>query len=516
MSRDHDSTSRPPLAPKSEEEVIAAALRQELSPVGARPAERRLPEKIGTYAIIRRIGAGGMGVVYEAEQAEPKRRVALKVARLPAGAEFYQVRHFQREIQVLGRFRHPSIAQIYDAGHTEDGQQYFVMELVDGEPLTEYCELHELSLQARLDLFGRVCEAVQYAHRRGVIHRDLKPSNILVDDGGVPHILDFGLSRFVDPDMEVTRSILDGQALVGTLPYMSPEQTVVEAVDLDVRTDVYSLGVILYEMLTGEYPYPVAGQLADVLRNIAESEPARPSSIHRKINDEVETIVLRALAKERDRRYQSAEALGQDVRRYLDGEPIEAKRDSALYVIRKLLARHAYATGILGCVVLIFLSSGWIALDARHQSLLAQAEAKYRTEVVKDRQAFELQAQQSMRRMAFGWFLADWRLGISGWPTQVRAMLPRDSPEYAAMTFLLDGSVPEDRLLATLTPDSTAFAHFAIGERRAVAGHTLEAIEAFEASRKAGGGEWLQAEAQARLEQLRAQVSQARSSFESE
>jgi len=362
-----DTTSGPDAGPSDRRDLIAAGMeearawkqrREELNIVAPAP----LPEKIGPYKVVRRIGAGGMGVVYEAEQAEPSRRVAVKVVRAPVGTDSHHVQLFQREIQALGRLRHPAIAQIYDAGHTKDGQQYFAMELVDGRPLVEFCELADLSPRDRLTLFAEVCKAVQYAHQRGVIHRDLKPANILVDEEGKPHVLDFGLARVVDPDADATRSLLAGKALVGTLPYMSPEQTQDDPGDLDIRTDVYSLGVILYEMLTGVYPYEVAGRMAEVLRNIAEAEPKRPSTVSSRINDEVETIILKTLSKERERRYQSAETLAQDVEHYLNGEPIDAKRDSGLYVLRKQLKRYKVSVAIVMMFMMLVTSSAIVWL----------------------------------------------------------------------------------------------------------------------------------------------------------
>ncbi len=367
-----DTTPQPDALPRDGRDLIAAG-REEARAWKQRRAELNiaapapLPEKIGPYKVIRRIGAGGMGVVYEAEQAEPSRRVAVKLIRGPVGADTYHLRLFQREIQILGRLRHSAIAQIYDAGHTEDGQQYFAMELIDGRPLVEFCELADLSLRDRLALFAEVCNAVQYAHQRGVIHRDLKPANILVDKDGKPHVLDFGLARVVDPEVDVTRSLLAGRAFIGTLPYMSPEQTQADPADLDIRTDVYSLGVILYEMLTGTYPYRVAGQIAEVLRNIAEAEPKKPSTVRRQINDEVETIVLKTLAKERERRYQSAEALARDIGHYLNGEPIDAKRDSTWYVIRKSLRRYRVAAGGAAAFVLL-LAVSTILLSIMYQN----------------------------------------------------------------------------------------------------------------------------------------------------
>ena len=368
-----DNKPNPDAPPRNEPDLVAAG-RQEAHAWKQRRAELELatpaplPEKIGPYRVVRRIGAGGMGVVYEAEQSEPNRRVAVKVVRTPVGTDNYHARLFQREIQVLGRLRHPAIAQIYSAGYTEAGQQYFVMELVDGRPLVEFCELEDLSLRDRLALFAEVCRAVQYAHQRGVIHRDLKPANILVDEDGKPHVLDFGLARVVDSETGDTGSLLAGRALIGTLPYMSPEQTQADPGDLDIRTDVYSLGVILYEMLTGTYPYSVAGQMAEVLRSIAQAEPKRPSTISAQINDEVETIVLKTLSKEPERRYQSAETLAEDVERYLSGEPIEAKRDSTFYVLGKRIRRYQWRIAVSMAFVL--------AIVALASNEISKAEAR--------------------------------------------------------------------------------------------------------------------------------------------
>ncbi|MEO8202116.1 MAG: serine/threonine-protein kinase, partial [Gemmatimonadota bacterium] len=226
------------------------------TPPSGNLARLRRPGNIGRYRIIGTLGEGGMGTVYEAEQDQPHRRVALKVIR-PDFVSPELLRRFSRESEVLGRLQHPGIAQIYEAG-TSDGphgpQPFFAMELVKGQPLNEYATTHSLDLNHRLELFIRTCEAVHYAHQQGVIHRDLKPANILVDTGGQPKVLDFGVARLTDADVQATRQTSVGE-VIGTLQYMSPEQVNADPLDLDIRSDVYSLGVVLYELLSGHMPY---------------------------------------------------------------------------------------------------------------------------------------------------------------------------------------------------------------------------------------------------------------------
>ncbi len=334
--------------------------------VAAEPGATHAPSIEG-YEIIRELHRGGQGVVYEAFERATKRRVAIKVLVEGTCAGKPARRRFEREIELVASLKHPNIVSVFHSGTTADGQQYCVMDYVRGRPLHEFVRARKLTLEKTLQLFATVCEAVNYAHQRGVMHRDLKPANVLVESNGNPKVLDFGLAKMVGGP-EQTLVSLTGH-IVGTLPYMSPEQVRGNPDEIDTRTDVYSLGVILYEILTGQYPYPVVGQMGDVLHHIAETPPAPPSRRWRRdsgvtertsrrmragqcpVDDEVETIVLRSLAKDRERRYQGAGELARDLGHYLAGEPIDAKRDSALYMLKTSLRRYRLPVAVTAAFI---------------------------------------------------------------------------------------------------------------------------------------------------------------------
>ena len=303
------------------------------------------------YEILDEIHRGGQGVVYRAVQLATKRVVALKVLLHGRFASPRQQHRFEREIDLVANLQHPNIITVFDSGIAE-GRPYFAMEYIHGHSLDEHVSRTKPDIAGTLRLFRKICSAVNAAHRHGIIHRDLKPGNIRVDAGGEPHVLDFGLAKSAAPDLHEGVPVTIAGEFMGTLAYASPEQAGGDPHRVDVRTDVYSLGVILYEMLTKRLPYDVDGKVADVLRNIEEAEPTRPSALRREIDDEVETIVLKALAKERERRYQSTEALARDVEHYLAGEPLDAKRDSTWYLLRKSLRRYRVAAGVGAAFVL--------------------------------------------------------------------------------------------------------------------------------------------------------------------
>jgi tetratricopeptide (TPR) repeat protein/predicted Ser/Thr protein kinase len=326
---------------------------------GATPAASVIPARVGRYSILRVLGEGGMGTVYEAEQEQPKRTVALKVIRVGYLSP-QLLRRFEHESQMLGRLQHPGIAQVHEAGTVEDERgnpvPFFAMEFIRGVPLTAYATQKNLGTRERLDLIARICDAVYHAHQKGVIHRDLKPGNIVVDESGQPKILDFGVARATDSDIQQTTLQTGVGQLVGTVPYMSPEQVSGNPDELDTRSDVYALGVIAYELLAGRLPYDLARKMIhEAVRVIREEEPTRLSSINRTLRGDVETIVAKALEKDKVRRYQSAEALASDIRRYLKDEPIAARPASTWYQLAKFSKRNKPLVGgmVVSFVILL-------------------------------------------------------------------------------------------------------------------------------------------------------------------
>lgn len=372
------------------------------------------PDRIGPYKIIQLLGEGGMGVVYEAEETEPvRRRVALKLVRAGLDETREVLARFDAERRALAVMNHPGIARVLHAGSTETGEPYFAMELVRGLPLTEFCDQRRLSVPDRLRLFIGICEAVQHAHQKGVIHRDLKPSNILVtDEDGhpAPKIIDFGIAKALGPQGpdQITKTLV-GFAM-GTVAYMSPEQASTTAIDVDTRADIYSLGVMLYELLVGHLPIdPIEIGVYEFLARLAsgDTNPPTPSSglstavgrsatiaqrrrtdwrhLQRDLRGDLDWIVMKAMHPDRAHRYETANGLAADIRRHLANEPVVARPPSTRYRVEKFFKRHRTGVITAGVAAAVVVSSSVIAtvgfVKARRAEALAASEAEAATQV---------------------------------------------------------------------------------------------------------------------------------------
>jgi eukaryotic-like serine/threonine-protein kinase len=396
-----------------DEDQLLGALRQ------VRPPARPTPTIPG-YDDVRELRRGGQGIVFSATQRSTRRRVAIKVLLDGAWAAESRRRRFEREIDLIATLHHPNIVRLYDSGVTEAGYPYYVMEYLEGVGLDELIgneahawsrtrsseplDVHTVppttapplfSVRATLQLFVKVCDAVNYAHQRGVIHRDLKPSNIRIDSGGEPYVLDFGLAKIASDSYISSAQApmsLTGE-FMGSPPWASPEQADGSTHSTDVRTDVYALGVVLFQLLTHKFPYPVFGGLREVLENIRSADPLRPSSLRKELDDEIDTIVLKCLAKEPDRRYQTAGELVRDLRHYLANEPIEAKRDSALYTLRRAMRRYKYAARAATAVLLLTLCATVLLWILWIRAQAAEQLAAQRLEVTQHARAAEVVAR---------------------------------------------------------------------------------------------------------------------------
>jgi len=370
----------------SERELIEPARRSAdelaVAMAGSQPPSDSFPG----YSIVREVHRGGQGVVYQAIHKGTKRKVAIKVLREGPFASPRERARFEREMNILAQLDDPHIVRIHDSG-TVGGSFYYVMDYISGHPLDFYMASRRWTVVETLRLFERICEAVNAAHVRGVIHRDLKPSNIRIDAQGQAHVLDFGLAKVaageITGESQPRVMSMTGE-FIGSLPWASPEQVEGISGKIDMRTDVYSLGVILYQMLTGKLPYDVTGNMREVLDRIQKAVPQRPSAIRRGLNDEVDTIVLKCLAKERERRYQTSGELGRDVRHYLAGDPIEAKRDSVRYVLFKQLRKFKLAATVAGVFVVVVTIGFVTSLTLWRQAEQRQAEAETVTRFLSD------------------------------------------------------------------------------------------------------------------------------------
>jgi len=412
------------------------AARDEVMSQGVRPADTKAPgerpgDLIDRYKLLEELGEGGMGTVWMAEQKEPvKRRVALKIIKL--GMDTKQVvARFEAERQALAMMDHPHIAKVLDAGATSTGRPYFVMEYIKGIPILEYCDHEKIDTKARLELFTSVCHAIQHAHQKGIIHRDIKPTNVLVTlHDGVPvtKVIDFGIAKATNSELTSKTLFTEHRQMIGTPAYMSPEQAEMSGLDIDTRSDIYSLGVLLYELLTGTTPFDMRDLLAkgyaEMMRTIREDEPHKPSTristlgdtgtrtaLQRRVDvkklgtllrGDVDWIVMKCLEKDRSRRYETANGLAADIRRHLNDEPVTAGAPSASYRMRKFVKRNRVQVLAGGAVVVALLlgvvAFAWQAKEASEQRdaavLAKDAEAEQRK--IADLARTEAQKQQSI------------------------------------------------------------------------------------------------------------------------
>jgi len=398
------------------------------------PLERKgagqvsIGDSIGPYTLVDSLGEGGMGTVFLADQKAPiHRKVAIKVIKPGMDSEQVLAR-FDTERQAITMMNHPNIAQAFEVGTTDQGRPYFVMELVDGIPITRYCDGHRLDIQQRLELFIPVCDAVQHAHQKGIIHRDLKPSNVLVAENqgrSIPKIIDFGIAKAVNDPAHAQPSVTQFGQIIGTMEYMSPEQSRFNPHDVDTRSDIYSLGALLYELIAGSTPIQVyrlkdlawdelarwirdeepiapsiriAGDLDQ--KSICELRRATPTQLQRDVRGELDWILLKALSKDRTRRYQSASDLAKDLQRYLCNEPVEASPPSTAYRAIKYVQRNRLAIGsfamVICALVLGLAGTTWQAREASR----AQAIAELQRDIARSESQKALEAESRASKEA--------------------------------------------------------------------------------------------------------------------
>ncbi|MHC4120301.1 MAG: serine/threonine protein kinase [Planctomycetota bacterium] len=460
--------------------------------------------QIEGYEIIDQLGESGQGRVWRAVQLSTRREVALKVPLVSLLKSKKALTRFEREVELAARLKHPNIARIYDSGIYQ-GLYYYAMELIERATLDEYLENHALTQRQVVELMRTICQAVQHAHQNGVIHRDIKSSNILLTEDGQPHIVDFGLAtNILESDQYKTVSA-EGE-VAGTPAYMSPEQAAGHHESLDTRTDVYSIGVVFYRSLTDSFPYDVNTSMYETLRNIQETEPLRPSDLVPKLDSDIETVVLKALAKEADERYQSVAELQHDIERWLDGMPILARSDSSIYVLRKLIAKHRYTSAVVGLLLVITVAFTCLSLQLygrlrRSNDTLQETNQSLYQEI---EQYMDLAQQMSISR-----FLQQWHENRYEAARTIASFFGRGGKEARAAGFLLSQTPLEEKIpefRQGLLPSEICFGEYIIAEHHYKNKDWLEAADAYERCLSYVAdleeNQWLSTQARSRLYEL--------------
>lgn len=475
------------------------------------------PDELPGYRLIREIHRGGQGVVYEAVQESTHRSVAVKVLLEGPFADEPSRLRFEREVQLVARLKHPNIVVVHDSG-VAAGRHFLVMDLVEGSQLSRFVRDHGLRPRQVVELVASACEAVSYAHQHGVIHRDLKPSNILVSSEGRPCVLDFGLAKIIsDHQNEVPDPTLTHPGhLLGTIRYMAPEQTRGNSEEVDARSDIYAMGLILFELLTGRAAYETVGDLTVAIRNIREQDAPRPSALTGRrsvsgIDSDLDAVVLKALEKEQRRRYQSMSEFVQDLRAWLGGDPVQARSASSLYVLSRIARRHRYTATVAGLLLVITTTLSliclWFYLGGR-EALAARTETEGRYAAAAS--LFEQaggDARDAIHRNALGWFLAEWRTGNEPRAREIRDRMPAGAPERMVMSYLLGDGPAADQLLAAMPSGARALADFALAEEDFRVGDAAAARDHLQACIEAGPSDWLLESATSRLALLDDSVS---------
>ncbi len=455
------------LAEESSSEVVATA---EASTVVAEQrggwvddlAKQALESLFENYQILEELPRGGQAALYKAIHKPTKQKVALKVLLPTQVGSAHARRYFEREVDLAAGLDHPNIVRILDSGVSR-GQYYFAMEYIRGQALDTYVEQAALGQKERVRLFAKICAAMSHAHQRGVIHRDLKPSNILVDERGEPRVLDFGLAKSATADQVSLMSVTGD--LKGTVHYMSPEQAEGRSDRVDVRTDVYALGVILYRLLLDRFPYEVTGSTFEVLKTIQQQEPQRPRQVVSRFDTDLEAILLAALAKDPSQRYQSAAEFKHDLDCWLEHRPIVARSVSSWYLLRKIFQRHRQAAAIVGLLALIVLAFVFATGYLLNQTRQTQLERQSVIENASDSGRIWVEGARDL--VMAGFLEAWWQDDMAGMLRAAHLFRDPESLEYHLVRFLGDPNAPatkEALYFGDLSESDRWLADFVIAE----------------------------------------------------